>query len=352
MSIELKKVKVTDPNPLENPRTMPPNNTKIIHTTKLPDNFDIKLSNLMEQEKTFRNSEDLEGNIKVILEIVKLCADFKNWKKLGECAHILANKQFAKKEAILAMIRACMEYLKFIEKESRVLFIQDLRDISKGKIYLEVERSRLTKDLADLKESEGFIKEASDIMGELQIESIGTMPPVERVEFFLHQIRLYIATGQFEIAKVMANKIPKKLMDDEGNEFLKLVYYKLKVKLERETSYQNTCRYYTKMSEISILSEEEKQHMIVNAVIYSILSPYDNEKSTLMESLLKNPIIIKNKDIKEMLEYFLSKELININEFCENHSSNLKNLQILNDSTSYGHKIRKDLRRRYVEHVR
>lgn len=351
MSFELKKVKIAASDPPV-PSICLATSSQPIHTTKIPDNFDAKLFILLEQEKTSRNNDDLEANIKVMLDIVKLCAESRNWRKLGECALLLTKKSFVKKEAILKMVQACMTHIDdIIEKDLKIFLIKDLRELSNGKIYLEVERARLTKTLADLKEEEGLLQEASDILAELNIDTIGTMSPIERTEFFLNQVRLLVATEQKELAQILSKKIPTKLFDDKGNEFLKLTYYKLKVKLERESSYQNTSRYYTKMSEIDILSEEEKQLMIMNAVIYSILAPYDNEKTTLMEGLLRNPIVRKYKNILAMLEYFLSKELINMTEFCNTHSDNLKGMTILKDSTTYGHKVRQDLRKRYVEHV-
>ncbi|KAL5282650.1 PSMD12.2 family protein [Megaselia abdita] len=350
MSYELKKVKIAASDPPV-PSKCLPTSSKPVLTTKIPDIFEAKLLILLEQEKNSRYSEDLSANQKVILEIVQLCVESKNWRKLGECAQILSKKSFAKKESITKMVQECMSYLVHIsEKDSKIILINDLRDLSNGKTYLEIERARLTKALADIKEEEGFVKEASDILAELKIESIGTMTSVERIELFLHQMRLFVATGQVDLAQVLSKKVPTKFLDEQGNELLKLAYYKLKVKLERETSYQNTSRYYSKLSEISILSREEKKLMIANALIFSILAPHDNEKSTLMGELLKNPIVQKHNNLKSMLEYFLRQELIEMTEFCDMHSESLKDLTILKDSTSYGNKVRQDLRKRYIEH--
>lgn len=351
MSYELKKVKIAAADPPV-PSQCLPSSSKPVHTSKIPDNFDARLLILLEHEKTSRYADDIEANKKDILEIVKLCAESRNWQKLGECAQILSKKSFAKKDCITKMVQECMSQLDNIfEKDLKIFLINDLRNVSNGNIFLEIEWARLTKTLADIKEEEGLVQDASDILAELNIDSIGAMSQVERIELFLHQMRLLVSTGQVELAQVLSKKVPKRFLDNPGNELLKLTYYKLKVKLEREASYQNTSRYYTKMSEINILSEEEKRLMMANAMIFSILAPYDNEKITLVEGLLRNPIVEKHANMKSMLRYFLSQELINMNEFCDNHSESLKDLNILRDFTTFGHKVRQDLSKRFIEHV-
>lgn len=65
------------------------------------------------------------------------------------------------------------------------VYISDLpcfpRTITEGKIYVEVERARLTHKLAMMKESEGDITEAATILQELQVETFGSMERKEKV---------------------------------------------------------------------------------------------------------------------------------------------------------------------------
>lgn len=48
-------------------------------------------------------------------------------------------------------------------------------------IYVEVERARLTHKLAQIKEEEGNITEAANIIQELQVETYGSMEKREKV---------------------------------------------------------------------------------------------------------------------------------------------------------------------------
>ena len=76
------------------------------------------------------------------------------------------------------------------DRSKKVELIKKLRTITEGKIYVEVERARLTKTLADIYESEGKINEAADMLQEVAVETYGAMDPREKIEFILEQMRL------------------------------------------------------------------------------------------------------------------------------------------------------------------
>ncbi len=46
---------------------------------------------------------------------------------------------------------------------------QTLRAVTDGKIHVELERARLTRQLAKIRESEGKVAEAADLMSEVQV---------------------------------------------------------------------------------------------------------------------------------------------------------------------------------------
>lgn len=69
------------------------------------------------------------------------------------------------------------EAISFIDKAedmgTKLELIETLRTITEGKIYVEVERARLTRTLSKIKEDEGKVDEAADILQELQVRSRG-----------------------------------------------------------------------------------------------------------------------------------------------------------------------------------
>ncbi|CAG8811146.1 15812_t:CDS:2, partial [Racocetra fulgida] len=71
--------------------------------------------------------------------------------------------------AITKMVQETMKFLDGTpDQETKLELIDTLRTVTEGKIYVEVERARLTRLLSKIKEDEGKINEAADILQELQ----------------------------------------------------------------------------------------------------------------------------------------------------------------------------------------
>ena len=85
--------------------------------------------------------------------------------------------------------------------------INTLRTFTKGKIYMENERSRLTHCLVMIHEKAGDVTEAAKIMQELQVETYGSMERKEKVEMILEQMGLCLAVQDFFSAQIISKKI-------------------------------------------------------------------------------------------------------------------------------------------------
>lgn len=90
------------------------------------------------------------------------------------------------------------------------------RQVTEGKIYVEVERARLTHKLAQIREEEGNVQQAADIIQELQVETYGSMEKREKVELILEQMRLCIAKQDYIRTQIISKKINAKFFEDEG----------------------------------------------------------------------------------------------------------------------------------------
>lgn len=115
-------------------------------------------------------------------------------------------------------------------------------------IYVEVERARLTHILAQMKENEGEVTEAADILQELQVETYGSMEKREKVwwncriscgetiqlicrsllqvELILEQMRLCLAKKDFIRTQIISKKISIKFFEEKDTHDLKLKFYK------------------------------------------------------------------------------------------------------------------------------
>lgn len=167
---------------------------------------------------------------RVLIAIVQICYNAQNWNYLNEYITILVKRRSQSKQAVAKMIQQCCEYVdKTPTKEIKLKLIDVLRTVTEGKIYVEVERARLTKMLADIKEADGDVTGAATIMEELQVETYGSMDKREKVELILEQMRLCLAKHDLVRTQIIAKKISIKFFNDAAQKDLKLKYYQLMV---------------------------------------------------------------------------------------------------------------------------
>lgn len=114
------------------------------------------------------------------------------------------------------MVQECYTYVdKTPDKETKIKLIETLRTITEGKIYVEVERARLTHILAKIREEENNVAEAAKIIQELQVETYGSMDKREKVELILEQMRLCLAIKDYVRTQIISKKINTKFFEDE-----------------------------------------------------------------------------------------------------------------------------------------
>ena len=84
-------------------------------------------------------------------------------------------------------------------------------------IYVEIERARLTRTLAKIREDQGNISEAATILQELQVETFGSMEKKEKVEFILEQMRLCLAKKDHIRTQIISKKISQKYFEEKDS---------------------------------------------------------------------------------------------------------------------------------------
>ena len=123
-----------------------------------------------------------------------------------------------------------MEFLeKATTKEQKLEMLETLRTVTEGKIFVEVERARLTRTLVQIKESEGKTEEACDILQEVQVETIGTMDKREKTSYILDQMRLCLAKGDLIRTQIISKKINTTIFKDDSIQDLKVKFYHLMI---------------------------------------------------------------------------------------------------------------------------
>lgn len=198
---------------------------------KDPAKFHQSIDALLQLEKQTRLGADMASCSRVLCAIVQICFEAKNWNALNEHIALLVKRRSQLKQAVVKMVQECCTYVDQItEKDVRLKLIDTLRTVTEGKIYVEVERARLTKILADIREADGDVVGAANVMEELQVETYGTMEKREKVELILEQMRLCLAKQDLVRAQIIAKKISIKFFDDPEQEDLKCKYYGIMVR--------------------------------------------------------------------------------------------------------------------------
>ncbi|RXN00895.1 26S proteasome non-ATPase regulatory subunit 12 [Acipenser ruthenus] len=315
---------------------------------------------LLNLEKQTRTASDMVSTSKILVAIVQMCYEAKDWDALNENVMLLSKRRSQLKQAVAKMVQECYTYVeKATDLPIKLRFIDTLRTVTAGKIYVEIERARLTKTLANIKEQSGEVKEAAAILQELQVETYGSMEKKEKTEFILEQMRLCVAVKDYIRTQIISKKINTKFFQEEGTEELKLKYYNLMIQVDQhEGSYLSICKHYRAIYDTPCIQEDSAkwQQALKSVVLYVILAPYDNEQSDLVHRINADKKLEDIPKYKELLKQFTTMELMRWAALVEDYGKELREgspdspATDVFDNTEEGEKRWKDLKNRVVEH--
>ena len=268
---------------------------------------------------------------------------------LNEQVLLLSKKHGQLKQAITRMVQVVMSFLdETPDLDVKLTVIETLRTVTEGKIFVEVERARITRILSDIKKEQGDIKSACDILCELQVETFGSMSRREKTEFILEQVSLSIENDDWTQAGILSRKIstryfarrpkksPEQLEKEEKERAeaeknrrpedppiekpddvtdLKLRYYEQQITLAKhDDKYLDVCKYYRQVLDTESVENNATQlHAVLQRVIYFLLlAPYDNEQSDLLHrinldsrnaEIPKDAALLKQFTISELMRW-------------------------------------------------
>lgn len=292
--------------------------------------------------------------------------------------------------------------------ETKLSVIETLRTVTEGKIFVEVERARVTKILSDIKKEQGDIKAATDILCELQVETFGSMDRREKVEFILAQVALCIESGDWTQAGILSRKIstrylsrkPKKTTEqlekeakerekkrEKGEEVpeekeddvtdLKLRYYEQQIILAKhDDKYLEACKHYRQVLDTEAVEEDPEklravslpppspvylakpltnaQTQVLQRIIYFIiLAPHDNEQHDLLHRIHRDTRNAQIPQDAELLKLFTVHELMRWPEVSKIFGPHLCGTEIFDAEKGSDEKAFQrwqDLRKRVIEH--
>lgn len=296
---------------------------------QIPDALELAKSNVQAAieklsilEKSTRQASDLASTSRLLVAIVTICKDSRDWGLLNDQVLLLSKKHGQLKQAITKMVQVVMKFIDAApNQEKKLSLIETLLTVTEGKIFVEVERARVTRIFSDIKKEQGDLNAAANILCELQVETFGSMERREKTEFILEQVALCIEKGDWMQAGILSRKIstkyfarkPKKtpeqiekdkkeredyekkrgaddppLEKEDDVTDLKLRYYEQQITLaKQEDNYLEVCKHYRHVLDTeSVENNPEQLHATLQRVIYYIiLSPFDNEQSDLLHRI-------------------------------------------------------------------
>ncbi|KAM3507121.1 hypothetical protein MY11210_007277 [Beauveria gryllotalpidicola] len=352
-------------------------------------NLQGAIEKLAALEKQTRQASDLASTSRVLIAIVTLCKNAGDWSLLNEQTLVLSKKHSQLKQAITKMVQTVVGFLDDTpDLTTKLSVIETLRTVTEGKIFVEVERARVTKILSDIKKQQGDLKAATEVLCELQVETFGSMNRREKTEFILAQVALCIESGDWTQAGILGRKIstkylsrkPKKTAEQlekdakerekkkaRGEEVaeekeddttdLKLRYYEQQIMLAKhEDKYLEVCKHYRQVLDTEAVEEDpSKLHPVLQRIIYFvILAPYDNEQHDLLHRIYKDS---RNSQVSldaELLQLFTIHELMRWPEVAKKFGPHLCSTDVFNakasSSDDKAHQRWQDLRKRVIEH--
>ncbi|OMH86181.1 26S proteasome non-ATPase regulatory subunit 12 [Zancudomyces culisetae] len=196
--------------------------------------------------------------------------------------------------------------------------------------------------LSEIKEGQGKVGEACDIMLEDQIETFGSLNKREKTEFILEQLRLCMAKGDYERAVIVSRKINVSYFKTPNTGDLKLRYYYLMIQYGiHEEQYLEVCKHYYNVFETDEIKLDNKWVVVVqHMVVYAILASYSNEQVDLLNRIKQLSSELEKLPIySNLLKLFTTQKLISWDKFSTDFLHTLVQSDVFSEQTEGG-KIR------------
>lgn len=285
----------------------------------------------------------------MLAKIVDVLSANNDWKLLAEQLTLLFKKHGQLKLLVQYMVQKLLEALeKVTDTQTKVEVIESVRVVTENKIFVEVERARATRILAQIKLDQGDLDLATDLMCELQVETYGSMELKEKVEFILEQMELTIRKGDFEQAKILSRKILERTLAGDDLVALKERFHELKVEIALHLSdYLEVAQQYLKI--YGIVQESKKSSVLVNIVYFVILAPYDNLQHDLLQKVYADPALKSLDTHYELVKLFIRQELMRWPMVKQLFGAEFQKSTVFGDHEKGAARL-EDLRARVIEH--
>ena len=329
-----------------------------------PGRLQEAIDTIFEAEKKARLAGELSPTRKACLAILDLCSELDDWSALNQNMLIISKRRAQLKQVITECVQKTMGFLdKQDDVDKKLELLETLRTVTEGKIFVEMERARLTRTLVGIKEDQGKVDEACNLLQEVQVETIGTMSKREKTAYILDQMRLCLAKGDVVRTAIISKKVNVKVFADQTLQDLKVKYYTLMVQKDtQDKAYLEIAKsYYAIFDTPSVQKEvadvehdftEKWAEVLKCVVIFLILSPHDNEQSDFINRVATHKMLEELPTFKSLVKKFVTDEIFQMSDLTATYEAEMsaQALAFPADKAELCKERWKDLDTRVVEH--
>lgn len=329
--------------------------SKIEEALKLQEETEVQaaVDKLLSLERANRGAGAAPETSAVCVNLLRIFAKKKDWKTMGEYVVLLSKRRAQLKMAIHRMVQEAMSYLDELDEKTKLSLLETLRDVTAGKIFVELERARLTRILSDMKVAKGEIDEAASIMQEVQVETFSGMERSEKFDFILEQVRLCLERNDFVRGAIISKKImPRQLNKDELID-IKLQYYATMIRIHMHNSdYIQICVAYLERFETCRQTDRDFLRELKLASLFVMLSSQDSQQADLLVRMQGFKEMEEETIFSELLKKFSTNELIRWPLLMAQYKDKLKNVADLAATEAKGESVNWEqaLQERVTEH--
>lgn len=310
------------------------------------------LDKLLLLEKQTRQASDGVSSKRIMVKLVETLVHSKDWELLDEQITVLSKKHGQLKDSIQTMIQTVIENLdKITDLDTKMKTIDVIRVVTENKIFVELERAKVTKILSDiLLHEKNDLDKACEVLSELQVETYASMEMEHKIAYILDQIELNNMKGDFQFSKLLSRKILVRTLDKFADH--KLRYYQLIIEIALfENDYENIVKYNMNIYNIPKIqgNTDDALKYLKNIASYVVLTPYSNIQNDLISRVVIDKNLSKLPVEEELIKVFTTKELVSWKEFESGVVSKLLHESIFDVSTDKGKLHVEDLKNRVIE---
>lgn len=259
-------------------------------------------------EKQTRQSSDLASSKRVLNKIVTTLVQNGDWEYLNDLITTLSKKHGQLKSSIQAFIQDVIKLLDELnnlhphELETKIKLIETIRTVTDKKIFVEVERAIVSRQLAEIYlNQKNDLDKAVDILCDLQVETYSLMPFSDKIDYILEQIRLTLQKGDYGQARILTRKILLKSLKNfpKADEY-KIEYLKMLIQIDTfEYKYEGIYKNLKLL--VEALPEAERASYDDELEIYKTLA-HGFESDDLVELKIPESKIFEDEKKVERLK--------------------------------------------------